>query len=95
MSWSASFVKPVPKREAWAAIDLLGFNLTEVDSIANLEAIDQLQAAKDVAKLLLKSIPGPNIMVSLGGHANGVGWQEKPGHSNNCISVSIVQSKPQ
>lgn len=86
MSWSASFVKPVPKREAAAAISALS-----TGSQTEGPAIDQCELAKHVAHSLLPIIPGPFIQVTLSGHANGVGWQKKDGWSNDCINVSICQ----
>ena len=52
---------------------------------------DQLHAARLAAKRLLHSIPGPYVMVSLSGHANGIGWQKKEGYANDSISVSVSQ----
>ena len=92
MSWSATFPNPVSKAEAIAEIDKLGIAVNDPDQIAELEAIDQLQAAKDAAKLLLKSVPGPKITVSLSGHANGVGWQQRSGWANAGITVMVHQS---
>jgi hypothetical protein len=87
MSWSTNFVKPVRKELAAQAIDeQLGTR-----SQTEPAAIDQCNAAKDIAKLLLKSIPGPFVQVSLGGHANGVGWQKKDGYSNDYITVNVYQ----
>lgn len=86
MSWSASFLKPVPKREAAAAIAAL----TTGGQIEG-PAMDQCELAKHVAHSLLANVPGPYINVSLSGHANGVGWQKKSGMANDCITVNIAQ----
>jgi hypothetical protein len=86
MSWSASFVKPIPKREAEVAIE----NLT-TGAQTEGPAIDQCQAAKRVAIALLIALPGPYVQVSLSGHANGVGWQKKAGWANDCITISVSQ----
>ena len=86
MSWSASLVKPVRKAEAVAAIEAL-----TTGQQTEGPAIDQCEAAKLAAKLLLPSIPGPFVMVSLSGHANGVGWQKKEGWANDCMNISITQ----
>jgi hypothetical protein len=91
MSWSASFARPVPKRDAAQELDNLGFAVTQPEAIANLAAIDQLAAAKDCARLLLKSLAGPLVMVRMSGHANGVGWQKKAGHANDNIYVGVTQ----
>lgn len=86
MSWSASFVKPVPKAEADTAID----NLTTHGPLEG-PAFDQLRSAKSAAKAIIAIIPGPYITVSLSGHANGVGWQKKDGMANDCITVNVGQ----
>jgi len=86
MSWSASFKEPVRKVDAAAAVEHLHTG-TQVEG----PAIEQCEAAKRAAKELLKSIPGPYVQVSLSGHANGVGWQQKEGWSNDCITVNIAQ----
>jgi hypothetical protein len=86
MSWSASFVKPVPKMLAAAAISALS-----TGGQTEGPAIDQCELAKHVAHSLLPIIPGPFIQVTLSGHANGVGWQKKDGWANDCISVNVVQ----
>lgn len=85
MSWSASFAKPVPKAEAAAAIDAL----TSGQQTAG-PSIEQCDAAKIVAKMLLASVPGSHVTVHLSGHANGVGWQ-KSSSANDCINVSVTQ----
>jgi hypothetical protein len=92
MSWSASFVKPVVKRHAAAAISALSTGVQ-----ADEPAVDQCELAKHIAHQLLPIIPGPYIQVTLSGHANGVGWQKKDGWANDCINISIVQvtEKPQ
>lgn len=90
MSWSVSFPKPVPKEQALFEINKLGPLLPDT-CLADLEAKDQLDAAKDCARLMLKSVPGPLIMVRLSGHANGVGWQKKEGWANNFIQVTVTQ----
>lgn len=86
MSWSASFLRAVPKREASAAISALS-----AGAQTEGPAIDQCELAKRVAQSLLSVIPGPYIHVSLSGHANGVGWQKKEGFANDCINIAIVQ----
>jgi hypothetical protein len=54
-------------------------------------ALDQFEEAKDVAILLLRSIPGPYVTVNMTGHANGVGYQGKGGWSNDFVNVSVCQ----
>lgn len=85
MSWSTSTLR-VEKVKAEAAID-------DVTIPYEIEpaAWDQVEAARRAAKELLKSVPGPFVVVSLSGHANGVGWQAKKGWANDCISVSVTQ----
>jgi len=78
--------KPVAKAEADAAIDAL----TTATNDPMHE--DQLRVAKQAAKLLLASVPGPAVTISLSGHANGVGWQKKEGWANDCISVNVTQA---
>lgn len=86
MSWSASFVKAVPKAQAeWEIDQLTTGGQTEGP------AIDQYQAAKRAAKELLKSMTGPYVYVSMAGHANGVGWQVKEGFANDTIYISVNQ----
>jgi hypothetical protein len=87
MSWSASFVKPVSKAEAESAIDALS-----TGGQTEGPAIEQCRIAKQAAKAMLAVIPGPYVMVSMAGHANGVGWQKKEGWSNDTISVVVTQS---
>ena len=87
MSWSASFTKPVAKRDAAAAISALSTTGPQTEG----PAIDQCELAKHVAHSLLPIIPGPYIQVSLSGHANGIGWQKKEGWSNDSINVHISQ----
>ena len=86
MSWSASFTKPVPKREAAAAISALSTN-----GQTEGPAMDQCELAKHVAHQLLPIIPGPYIQVSISGHANGVGWKAKDGWANDTITVNVTQ----
>lgn len=85
MSWSTSFVKAVPKHETAAAIAAL--SITQVDG----PMMDQCELAKRAAALLLPIIPGPYIYVSLSGHANGIGWHEKTGWADDCITVNVSQ----
>ena len=86
MSWSASFVKAVPRAEASVAIDQLTTGAqTEGPAIA------QCELAKKAAKEILVGIPGPYVQVLLSGHANGVGWQKKQGWANDTIYISVTQ----
>lgn len=84
MSWSAG-TKAVAKHDSDAAIDAL----TAGTSDAKHE--DQLRTAKQAAKLILANIPGPFVSVTMSGHANGVGWESKPGWASDCISVNVSQ----
>ena len=86
MSWSASFIKPVPKHEAAAAISALS-----TSGQSEGPAVDQCELAKHVAHALLPNVPGPYVNVTLSGHANGVGWQKKEGMANDMITVSVMQ----
>lgn len=86
MSWSASFTQPVRKVEAAAYIDRLSTG-AQVEG----PAVDQCELAKKAAKELLAGIPGPFVQVTLSGHANGVGWQQKDGWANDAIYISIAQ----
>lgn len=85
MSWSTNTPK-VTKHEAEQALGSLSF-----PGILEPPAIEQVAAAKRAALELLKSVPGPLVIISLSGHANGVGWQKKEGWANDCISVSVTQ----
>lgn len=84
MSWSAG-TKKVAKADADGAIEALNTGTNDP------KHEDQLRIAKQAAKVLLATVPGPFITVSLSGHANGVGWQQKEGWSNDCISVNVTQ----
>lgn len=85
MSWSIS-LNPVVKEEAELAIDSIEF-----PDYCEPPAKDQILAARRVAKELLKSIPGPMVTISMTGHANGVGWQARPGYADDFISVTVGQ----
>ncbi len=86
MSWSAAFVRPVLKNECDAKIDTM-----KIDDGAEPWMQDQLRTAQQAAKLIANNVPGPFISVSLNGHANGVGWQGKPGWCNDSITVTVTQ----
>lgn len=95
MSWSTS-TPIVAKSEAEAAIDAASITLPAYAELAETvalsgAAIDQLNAAKRAAIELLKTVPGPYVVVTMNGHANAVGWRGREGWSNDCISVSIQQ----
>jgi hypothetical protein len=88
MSWAVGFLKAVPKYKVESEIDSLAFSgNAETDG----PAFDQFKIAKEATKAICKGIPGPQIMVSLSGHANGIGWQKKEGWSNDMISVNVYQ----
>jgi hypothetical protein len=53
--------------------------------------LDQFEEAKDVALLLLKSVPGPHITVVMNGHANGLGYHGREGWSADFVNVSVNQ----
>jgi hypothetical protein len=94
MSWSVSFKKPVEREFVNAAIDGMEPPQTGGDASPPIEyhaALSQFEQAKVVAKELVKIIPGRYVMVSMNGHANGVGWQKKPGYANDCVNVNICQ----
>ena len=84
MSWSTG-TKSISKKDADAAIDALTTGTNDP------QHEDQLRTAKQAAKILLGTVPGPFVSISLNGHANGVGWQKKEGWANDCISVSVTQ----
>ncbi len=88
MSWSVGFAKPVSKHEAESMLDNLAF---AGDATKEGPAYDQFKSAKATAKLLLRSVPGPYVMVTMSGHANGVGWHKKEGMANDMISVNVTQ----
>jgi len=85
MSWSVG-TKCVVKGEADAAIDAL------TTGTGDEKHEDQLRVAKQAAKLILANIPGPCVSVTMSGHANGLGWQDRPGWATDCISVNVSQS---
>ena len=86
MSWSASFPMPVRKEKAVEALDRL---LIVHETTSSM--IDQCELAKQAVKAILPGIPGPYVMVSISGHANGVGWQKQQGMANDCIYISVSQ----
>lgn len=88
MSWSIA-TAIVPKSAIGQAIEDL--SLADTGMVPSDHAIDQLEAAKRGALEILKSVPGPYMSVSMSGHSNGVGWEKKPGYSNETINVSVVQ----
>jgi hypothetical protein len=51
----------------------------------------QHAAARIVALQLIEHVPGPKLLVSMTGHANGIGEVEKPGWSNDYINVKVMQ----
>lgn len=85
MSWSCGTNK-VRKQVIEGEIDA-------VMPLGDLEgaAFDQIQAAKRAAKELVKTIPGPLMVVSMSGHANGMGWNKKEGWSDDFITVTVGQ----
>lgn len=85
MSWSTS-TKKIAKRDVERELDNLSF-----PGVLEPPAYDQVGAAKRAALELLKSVPGPLVMIHLSGHANGVGWQKKEGWSDDFISVTVSQ----
>lgn len=85
MSWSTSTPK-APKAQVASKLGELSF-----PGVLEPAALDQVDAAKRAALEILKTIPGPLIVVSLSGHANGVGWQAKEGWANDAITVSVTQ----
>ena len=87
MSWSVT-TNLVSKSNAKAAIALLELDGGQIHSAW---AVDQLETAKNAARELLKGIPGPYVIISLSGHANGTGWNKKDSYANDSISVSVSQ----
>lgn len=85
MSWSASTL-PFDKNHKLYAI-----HLDIVPQDINGPMLSQLNDAMDAAQLLIKSIPGPKVIVTLSGHANGVGWNKKDGWVDDCITVTVRQ----
>ena len=86
MSWSAS-VSATGRENFPAAVD------ASVTSPADLDEhmAKQFEQAKAVVKALAPIIPGPMLMASMSGHANGVGDHPKPGWSNDYVNVSVSQ----
>ena len=88
MSWSCS--GSFRKQDADAGVAALA-PTGELDG----PMTDQLVVARNAARELLMTIPGPMVHVSLSGHANGVGWHAKPGWANDCITVYVTQGVDQ
>lgn len=63
-------------------------------TIEETAARDQFEVAKRVAMILLDTVPGPWVYVNLYGHANGVGYYDKPGMATDGITVSVTQMIP-
>lgn len=84
MSWSMS-TAAVSKADAEAAID------TAPKGDLNAAATEQFAAAKAAALELLKIVPGPKVIISLNGHANGTGETIPPGWAADCIGIRISQ----
>jgi hypothetical protein len=85
MSWSLQ-TGIVRKQDAVAAVMQLKPS-HDVDAPTE----DQIYHAKKTALELVRGVPGPFVSVSMSGHANGVGWQQKEGYANDCINVSVTQ----
>lgn len=85
MSWSLS-TDNVPKKDAVAAVMQLKPQ-HDIDPATE----DQIYHAKKVALEAVRGVPGPFVSVTLSGHANGVGWQQKEGYANDCINISVTQ----
>lgn len=84
MSWTMS-TGPVSKADAEAAID------NAQRGALNAAAAKQFAAAKQVALELLKSVPGPKVIISLSGHANGTGETVPAGWAPDYIDIRISQ----
>jgi len=95
MSWNVSIQKSVSKADAPAAIDALDFS--ENDVTGRSEAVvtsmrAQLVVAKVAAKAILDVHAGPNVQVSLWGHANGTGEAPAPaGWAGDNVGCSVSQ----
>lgn len=85
MSYAVSTGLPVPKGEAAAAIDAL-----QPQGELNDAARNQLTGAKEAAKKLVESIPGPSVTVTISGHAND-GGKAEPGTSTDFCSITVAQ----
>lgn len=85
MSWSIQS-KSIKREEAFDRICELAPN-DQMDGPARA----QFETAKEAAIEIVAALPGPYVRVSLSGHSNGIGWQEKSGYSYETISVSVTQ----
>lgn len=88
MSWSIT-IRDVKKSEASAAIDEA--QVERYGGPDNQPMDDQVRAAKQAAKALLDIVPGPMVLISINGHANGVGWHKSPQYANDCVGISVTQ----
>lgn len=86
MSWSVSSGKPVKKEEINTAIEAASDGASHEAHVD-----DQIRTAKNAAKLIAREMNGPYLVVSLSGHANGVGDKKKEGMANDCVNVSVTQ----
>lgn len=86
MSWGAS-VTGTKAELANGGIDNAPTSPTTLDE----HMAKQHAAARVVALQLIEQVPGPKLSVNMNGHANGVGEQEKPGWSNDYITVTVTQ----
>lgn len=85
MSWSIQS-KSIKREEAFDRICELAPN-----DYMDGPARTQFETAKEAAIEIVATLPGPFVRVSLSGHANAVGWQEKQGYVNETITVTVSQ----
>lgn len=91
MSWGASTVgtkaELTGENGTPGLIDSAPTSPSELDE----HMAKQHAAARVVALQLIEQVPGPKLSVSMNGHANGVGEQEKPGWATDYITVTVAQ----
>jgi hypothetical protein len=86
VSWFAQV--PTTERAAFdAAVDATIPSPPQLDDAM----ATQFAAAQAAAKELARWVPGPKQCASLSGHANGVGDAERPGFSNDFVTVTVSQ----
>lgn len=97
MSWSKR--TPIPILKSNVEQYLSSWRLEPSDtgnpnaeSMQHMAMADQFETAKEAARVLARTVPGPYVGIQLSGHANATGWDTPVGMSGDAISVSVWQS---
>ncbi|HEY6332763.1 MAG TPA: hypothetical protein VI756_25795 [Blastocatellia bacterium] len=91
--WSSNLKAPVLRAEASAAIDALELDMMDLSDSPgqagpeNTSVVNQFEQAKAAAKVLLPSIDGPTVVVSMSGR---VGHSVDPNLPTDRISIIVA-----